>query len=559
MNSIQQAASSAPLSPTNHDLDGDIQTLLRDASLLVTSEPQRAINLSRKASSLASDMLAAGPLADRLRAGALAIHARASIELEDYHQAVPLFLEASQLFQSADDQLGKAEVLNGLGTGYMAMGAYPEALQQLLRALITFRELESIDGEATVLKDIGYLYVLLGDQPRAFPYLEQCLDLAGVTRNKRLEADALAKLCDACRMSGQNQRAAQCGLRSVELYQEIGYHGGEVEAFNALGEVYLATQDYDQALNFLQLAAEVSAKIGRPLEVARAERKIGALYLLRQGQLDLALSYLFRALKIATDAGSQRIVSECHRDLAEAFKKSGDPTRALLHFEQFFELHQAVFDAESDRRLKTIEIAHQVETARKDSEIYQLRNVHLQQEIEERKKAQVALEQLATQDPLTGLSNRRHFLELATRAFDQAQRYRRPLSAIMLDIDHFKEINDTFGHAAGDQILRVASKRLLDVMRKVDILARYGGDEFVILLPETGQEGARRLAERLRAALTCEPEYIGDTPVAISASVGIFSTHGSSDLTLDELIRRADQALYDSKQSGRDRVTIFEG
>lgn len=556
---MNPAAPSASPSPTKPGLDGSIQTLLHDAGLLVTNDPLRAIQLSRQASSLTSDELPQSPRADGLRARALSIHARASIELEDYHQAVPLFLEAQQLYQSADDPLGIAEVLNGLGTGYMAMGAYPEALQQLLRALIAFRELENMDGEAAVLKDIGQLYLLLGDLPRALPHLEQCLDLANVTRNKRLEADALAKLCDVCRMSGQNQRAAQCGLRSVELFQEIGYHGGEVEALNALGEVYLTTQDLDKALSFLQLAAEVSEKIRRPLEVARAQRKIGALYLQRQGQLDLALSYLFRALKIAEDAGSQRVVSECHRDLAEAYKKSGDPIKALLHFEQYFELHQAVFDAESDRRLKTIEIAHQVETTRKDSEIYQLRSVQLQQEIEERKKAQAALERLATQDPLTGLSNRRHFLDLATRGFDQAQRYRRPLSAIMLDIDHFKEINDTFGHAAGDKILRAVADRLVNVMRKVDILARYGGDEFIILLPETSQEGARRLAERLRTALTCQPETIENTSVLLSASMGISSTHGGSDLTLDELIRRADQALYASKQSGRDRVSIYGG
>ncbi len=545
-------------SPPAPDINSKIDALLDEAAALTARDPRRAVDLSRQASSLAADQLPAGAGTDRLRARALKLHARACAELEDYHQAVPLYLEAMQLYQSGGEEANKAEVLNGLGAAYMLLGAYPEALQHLLRALIIYREQENTSGEATALKDIGHLYLLLGDLPRALPHLEQCLDLASILKDRRLEADALAKLCDACRVAGQNQRAVQYGLRSVELYQEIGYHGGEAEAFNSLGEVYLALEDFHQAHNFLQLTAEVSERIGRPLEVARAQRKIGALYL-RQGQLDLTFSHLFRALEIATEAGSQRVISECHRELAEAFKKSGDPARALMHFEHYFELHQAVFDAESDRRLKTIEIAHQVESARKDREIYQLRSVQLQQEIEERKKAQAALEQLATQDGLTGLFNRRHILELAARAFDQAQRYRRPLSTIMLDIDHFKEINDTFGHAAGDKILSEVGGRMQALMRKVDMLGRYGGDEFIIFLPETGQEGARRLAERLRAALCEQPQSFG-VEIDVTISMGISSTYGSAPgLTLDELIRQADQALYLAKQSGRNRVSIYEG
>ncbi len=555
---LKTAPSPEIAQPPGQDLEGEIEALLRSAAETTISNPQQAIDLARQASSLAADQLPPGPPADRLRARALSVHARASAEREDYHQAVPLYLEAVQLYQSCGDSAGMAEAINGLGAAYTLMGAYPEALQQLLRAVVLYREQEDIRGEAAALKNIGHLYLLLGDLPRAFPHLEQCLDLAGILKDRRLEADVLAKLCDACRMAGENQRAARYGLRSVELYQEIGYHGGEAEAFNSLGEVYLAMEDFSRAHTFLQLTAEVSERIGRPLEVARAQRKIGALYL-RENQLDLAFTHLFRALEIAMKTGSQRVIAECHRELAEAYKKSGDAVKALKHFEQFFELHQAVFDAESDRRLKTIEVAHQVETARKDREIYHLRSVQLQQEIEERKKAQAALELLATRDELTGLSNRRHVLELASRAFDQAQRYRRPLSAVMFDIDRFKDINDSYGHAAGDQILAQVGERMRAVMRKVDILGRYGGDEFVIFLPETGREGARRLAERLRAALAARVD-IGGCQVEITASIGISSTCGeSADLTLDELIRRADHALYRAKQSGRDRVCLYEG
>jgi len=272
----------------------------------------------------------------------------------------------------------------------------------------------------------------------------------------------------------------------------------------------------------------------------------------------MALTYLQRGLDAAQESGSRSEVVHCHAELTEVYKKLGDTAAALDHFESFYRAERQLFDQESDRRLKTIEIIHNVENTRKDAEIYQLRNVELQREVEERKQAQSALERLATIDTLTGLANRRYFLELAERAFYQAQRYNRPLSVVMIDVDNFKQINDTFGHAAGDQVLAAISKRMQQVLRRSDILGRYGGDEFVVLLPETGQEGARRMTERLREAVARNVETIGKLDLPVSLSVGVASSFGMTNVTLDQLLQRADKALYTSKQSGRDRVTAFE-
>jgi diguanylate cyclase (GGDEF)-like protein len=240
------------------------------------------------------------------------------------------------------------------------------------------------------------------------------------------------------------------------------------------------------------------------------------------------------------------------------YKQLGDYQNALQHFEEYYRSERVVFDEESDRRLKTIEIIHQVETARKDAEIYQLRNVELQQEVEERKRAQAALERLATTDTLTGLANRRYFIELAERVFYQAQRYNRPLSVVMIDVDNFKHINDTFGHAAGDEVLRAVARRMQEVLRRSDILGRYGGDEFVMLLPETGQEGARRMTERLRAAVATMAGALPELDAPVSLSIGLVSATRMASLTLDALLQYADKALYASKQAGRDRVTAYD-
>ncbi|MHB0924328.1 MAG: tetratricopeptide repeat-containing diguanylate cyclase [Bellilinea sp.] len=543
-----------------------VDAYLHTAELFSGSDPQHALNLARQAlemlghTNLAEVVPAdiqGGPEARRVLGRALLLEGRACVQMESYDQAIPLFLKALECFVPGTDDALIATALNGLGSGYLVMGAYPEALQHLLRALTIYRQLKDVTGEAATLSNVGRLYLLLDDAPKALSHLEQALDLAERTSDRALEAEVHVNLCNALRMTGQNRSAGTHGLRSVEIYQELAFHAGEAEALSSVGDLYLEMGDYTQALNFLQLTAEVSQKIGRRKEVARALRRIGTLHL-REGRIEMALGYLQRALEAADEAEAKREHAKCHAALTDVYKQLGDFEQALDHFEKFYLNERLLFDEESDRRLKTIETIHQVENARKDSEIYQLRNVELQQEVEERKRAQAALEHLATIDTLTGLANRRYFLELAERAFYQAQRYNRPLSVVMIDVDNFKHINDTFGHAAGDQVLRAVSSRMQAVLRRSDILGRYGGDEFVVLLPETGQEGARRMTERLRASVAMMGEEVGSIDAPVSLSIGLASTFSMANITLDALLQYADKALYTSKQAGRDRVTAYE-
>ncbi|GAA0810252.1 diguanylate cyclase [Spirilliplanes yamanashiensis] len=161
---------------------------------------------------------------------------------------------------------------------------------------------------------------------------------------------------------------------------------------------------------------------------------------------------------------------------------------------------------------------------------------------------------LATTDPLTGVANRRHFFELAGREVAAAHRTGRRLAALMIDIDHFKQVNDTYGHQAGDDVIRGVVERLRAGHREADILARYGGEEFVLLLPDVG-DGAPELAERLRAAVAAGPVETRDGPVPVTISVGCAHL-GPADHEPDRLLGRADESLYRAKQAGRDRVVV---
>jgi len=166
------------------------------------------------------------------------------------------------------------------------------------------------------------------------------------------------------------------------------------------------------------------------------------------------------------------------------------------------------------------------------------------------------VQHLAITDSLTGLHNRRYFFEMARMEMDRARRYGRPLALIMLDIDHFKLVNDTYGHQAGDRVLVTVAARCLDTLRGVDLSARYGGEEFVFLLPETEMERARQVAGRLQSSLNDQPIDAGEAQISISVSLGL-AEMGPDCPDLQMLIRRADQALYLTKETGRGRITVW--
>ncbi len=164
------------------------------------------------------------------------------------------------------------------------------------------------------------------------------------------------------------------------------------------------------------------------------------------------------------------------------------------------------------------------------------------------------VQELAVTDPLTGLYNRRKLIELGEPEFNRSIRYERELSAVMVDCDYFKHVNDTYGHTVGDQVLRRLAEICTTTLRRSDILARYGGDEFMVIMPETGPAAALKAAERLRRNVSSAAFETNAGPLTFSISVGVASLNKSCK-SLDQLLERADFASYVSKDSGGNRVT----
>lgn len=167
--------------------------------------------------------------------------------------------------------------------------------------------------------------------------------------------------------------------------------------------------------------------------------------------------------------------------------------------------------------------------------------------------------ELSHRDGLTGLFNHSYMQELLDRELDRSRRYGRSFSVLMFDIDHFKRVNDTYGHQAGDEVLKYLGEVVLRAVRNTDMAARYGGEEFIVILPETGSEGALMLAEKLRSEVSQETVATGAGDIAITISVGVVTcgTCGN-DISKHNIIYAVDKSMYMSKRAGRNRVTVVD-
>lgn len=177
-------------------------------------------------------------------------------------------------------------------------------------------------------------------------------------------------------------------------------------------------------------------------------------------------------------------------------------------------------------------------------------------DISENKKTEDELLRLASTDPLTGAYNRREFTALADLEAQRSHRYGHPLSIMMLDLDHFKKLNDTYGHGAGDKALQRFTTICCNALRTVDIFGRWGGEEFVVLLPETDADSATVIAERLRKLTSQSILVYNDQRVQFTVSIGI-AQYRPDELTVEGPLSRADSAVYDAKKAGRNQISVY--
>ena len=256
------------------------------------------------------------------------------------------------------------------------------------------------------------------------------------------------------------------------------------------------------------------------------------------------------------------------RALCDAAEQTGQPALALYHLREAQALYEQLVGRSARARYVALDITHQLEQARHERDVavdgrrsveddhrrlIEL-NAALQAQMTETERLHTQLREQALRDPLTGLHNRRYLFEVAPGLLERARRQGTPLCVVLLDLDHFKLLNDTCGHAAGDLVLQRFAQLLTETLRKSDVVCRHGGEEFVAVLPDLQADEAQAAITRLLDSFTALQLALGRRRLprgSFSAGIALFPHHGS---TLEQLLSRADRALYSAKNQGRARI-----
>ena len=504
-----------------------------------------------------------GTLLAEIGAARLAIVERSPVPARD--RLLALYAEAQQVLPPRD----RFWLLNAIGAAHYFTDRMDDSIRYLYEALETLRGSERSPQHPTVMSNLAAALVTVGDyapaaeladaalaelahfdnpqlvmfarsnlaealcgvgaHARALAVIEQMLDDAAATPRRAAQNHYMTIAAEVLAHHGRIDDAARCADTARAIYAD--YPGGFNEAYSRWADAVVADarDDRNAAIERLQSAADAAQ---------------------RSRHLPCECKSWARLAERHAEAGNFRAAYECSRNLFAAqtqrLSHRASAKYYLLRVEH--ELHHA--RAERDRAL-----AQRLETERLNEELARV-NADLQHKMIQVEALQAQLAMEAVHDPLTQLLNRRYLDSVMPGLIGAARRRAAPLAVTLVDLDRFKQVNDRHGHPAGDLVLREIGRVLPMALRPADVVCRYGGEEFCVVLPDTDGAGAEHalasLAARLRdLRITWDGATLGG--FTFSAGVAVLGQHG---VTFAELLSAADRALYDAKHAGRDRVLI---
>jgi diguanylate cyclase (GGDEF)-like protein len=443
----------------------------------------------------------------------LANIAETHLDMGQPWQALEVLLESQRFFEKV---LYYSEISIWtralIGRAYRDLGDPNRALDHLLETLALSQNSSDLLFKSILLSTIAESHQLNSDLTLAQEALDQAIELNRRHGNHNRRASLLCAQAELHRLRHEPETAQASATQALEIAREAQDRIVEIKALTEL-----AALNPNQEITLLKQALEISAQIHTPHLSAKLHGLLCASYE-RAGHASLALEHLHR---------QRRIESESQRNEAEY---------RIRNLSIQFEINQAERETQHERqRNRALEAANQENTRL-------LEQLRLQAE---------QLERLAAEDALTGLANRRTLEHLLPREIERARRYAHPIGVVFADLDHFKLVNDRFGHGIGDQVLKRIGQLLLEHCRVMDVVARFGGEEFVLVLPETNLEGAIGLCERIRKTVQNHDWSSIRPGLEITMSFGV---NANIELEAQMMLDAADAQLYSAKQRGRNRV-----
>ena len=505
-----------------------------------------------------------------LRAAALSVLALNEYRLGDSAAAVAHCQHAMPLLRRAKDAAERTQVLCTLVMAHNEMGLHTDSLNYATQAIESARQANDPSLMSWALNRAGLTYEELGDPQRGEPLMAHALEIAREIRGQEEMFSALnnlsSNLLQACKSlegaarQSAIERAIGHATEALQLAEASGNAHREAVSLSNLANAYVMLGEFDQALPFIDRQEALAMANGyRSMQLLASLNR--AELARHRGQLVDAAALYLRVLHEAHDTDDHDMVLELHQGLYEVHKQLGDFETALRHLEAVLPLERARLRQRADRQanllLHRIEVENMqaaADRARTEADAQRARAAELENENKRLADQAIELGRHAMEDQLTGLANRRRVEFDLPQQLALARQRQEPLSLAAIDLDHFKQVNDQFGHAVGDDVLRILAQLLLANTRSTDLVARMGGEEFIVVLVGTPLPIARDVCERLRLSVEGHDWTPRGDGLRVTISVGLCSVDTASDMR--ELLERADSLLYAAKRGGRNRVEM---
>lgn len=471
----------------------------------------------------------------------LVLQADAATQQTQYQTAATKLTEAYNLLGTAQDDSLTRNVLNSLATLHYSseeMGMAAKYYQELID--LDTRSSDKLSLSVSLF-NMGHVAASQQQFPRADDYFKQALQLS-------LELDDQAGVAHALKAMGVNAQAqgdfatAKSHLEaSLQKFLDLADQEQSAVVMRNLAEVELARGFHQTAIEYYENALPILIDTNDTVSAIPALRGLSEAYEnLGNHEKSLEIHKIYANLLKA--------------ELDEQSKESTQLLREQLGLRRFAEANAALEDIRQQQALQLLASERLVSLQYLVLAMAAGFMVLLAYMYKRSQQNARLMHKLATTDELTQLLNRRAIMEKGNHEWDRALRYNRPLSCLLFDVDHFKSINDTFGHMVGDLVLREISSELGQILRQTDKVGRIGGEEFFLLAAETSLPQARQLAERLRIAIA-EMKIEGINDRVVTISIGIAHMHTSS--SLEQMLQHADKALYEAKRTGRNCSVIY--
>ena len=484
---------------------------------------------------------------------------RSAFQTQAYEQALRHAHAALELIRVLQDPQEEAKSLNDVGLIYAHLGAYQQGLTFLLESL-RLSEQVGTSRLGSPLNNLGNIYLMQDEPATAAHFFQRAHDAFRAEGARREEAIALGNLGRAAEARGELTQARTYHEASLQVLRELNEVTYLAPALSKLGSVLGKQKSYERA----QACFEEALALHEQYAGFRYETLAGLAELhLSMNSPQQAIALYQEMFAVAETSGDARLRADAHLGLSRAFEATGELPEALAHHRQYHIRTRELDRALCSNQTKALLLKHEVDQVRQEQALLRhqhqaLGEAHAQlQVLHTQLEAQAAqLERLSLEDALTGLFNRRSLTQCLSAEALRAQRYGSAFSLMIGDIDAFKRINDELLHAVGDEVLKAVASILRQHTREVDVVVRFGGEEFVVLFPETTLGDAVTAAEKLRREIEQYPWDALHAGLQVTMSMGV--AEAVADTGGEALLKEADLHLYRAKNAGKNTVCYHD-